>query len=426
MTDINERAAEVHAAFLIRWPATGELDTGLAYHTNAQFDGVPLIADVALATLDAPESVGDEVHPFAMQLVMQVGDSVNDKLTARVASMPSCTRPMTLVSVRLLLPDLGLIYNPESGRRGDPRMHSLLADTILDAASGALNDLGRRTPHRITGPISLGDLVGSGVIRVVMRSVPDEAFFLQLTAMPPLGSFASNAAGVSLDKLYSDPPFVLLSNRAESDRRLMVWFRRYALRSARGEWAEAVVATEAALEQFVAHVLDCILIDHGWKIQDFETRAMPNNAKSNLGALRQHLKWSNAIWKQIDADFRKIWMTRNSAIHQAANIGQRDLMEAHNAHVRIAASIRAAVTKPEVTHAHPITTWFIADREDVLNNLGSADVRVLDQLINAHSNIFDIRSLNSVIAENVAATGGPSKCWSSGEGPAFPTAFIIP
>ena len=177
-----------------------------------------------------------------------------------------------------------------------------LTDEILHLATLALGDV---APEHTYGQLAYADLVGAGVLRL---SDPDgHPVDLPILPRPQLGSWQPGSdADVKADKEQEEVRAVFGDLR--SSRRLLAWSSRFALRRARGEWAEAIVALKAAVEAAMWAILEGVLIDYGWESTDLTGKDVPGNAKAAIAALQSHL---GGNWTLVRDDFAALWVLRN-------------------------------------------------------------------------------------------------------------------
>lgn len=197
-------------------------------------------------------------------------------------------------------------------RMGSDLLQAALDSNHLDDADGSS-----------IGPLSAGDLVGCGIIEV--RDWTGELVHFPLVPLPQLGAWGVHSPSPDWSPLR-DQEAPSLDFASDHLRRVSVWRLRYQRHRNRGEWAEAVVALEASLEQYLWFQLELILIEHGFSREDILDEAKHMNASLVIAHLQHHIGGSAHLWREImERKFGVIWSTRNQAIHAAAEISLRDL-----------------------------------------------------------------------------------------------------
>ncbi|MGW1688523.1 hypothetical protein ACWCPO_28665 [Streptomyces albidoflavus] len=317
--------------------------------------------------------------------------------------------PESLVYVRTVLPDWSDLYVPDPV--GAPVANDVRFDDLYDCIRHAVSE-GMRiatigTEH-IDGPICHADLVGDGLIRLSPR-IADEPFYVRLPSAATLGSLSAERDGQEVSESMEVEMAQGEANGTLAKRRLFSWMGRSTLRAARGEWAEAIVADEAALEGYFHHIPTGILVDHGWKESDFIRREIDKaHMKSKMNIIIHHLKGNGQ--KLLDPhDF--VWSARNAVVHRGDRATRSMCDDVHNRAADAMAWVQERLRDRRMARQYPLASWLALYggaplREDIRS--------VLHSFANG-PNGADLSQANDVWGRDVRdRTTSPIACWVPG------------
>jgi len=379
------------AAFAIRWSCTSD---GVEMDLVDQFDGSQVRAHVVSVTsLNAPiEPVEFTALPEVGQALRTVIPDLPDLLQESSVAQPLS---LILVTLRFERPLVTLVVD-EPTRTVSYSGLSTRVDFILAVGSRALTEW---SDGRAAGPICRGNLMGSGIL--VPEPVAGDRLALPIFQHPDLGCWspATTAPTQSGDHVYGPVP--------ASVKRLNMWSERFALRRARGEWAEAVVALQAAQEQYLDSVARTLLIDHGWVRADFEASPdLLNNRRKPLAIMQHHL---GGNWEKVRDDQDAIWEARNATIHHAEPANEKMLDELIDRTHSLFEHLEIRFSLPEIAKTHPLTCSMLASDHAVLM-LGEEVARFLSVELDQHP-LEDVVDLaDYLIFPPRAVTDTPETC----------------
>lgn len=383
---------EFRAAFAIRWDPLGDHEQARLRDTTGRLGMIPIAAEVGVAVIRVAAMPNDGLMAIPEVLESLNGFRIADELAS--ADEPD---PLCLVTVRghaeSSINDVISSGDHEDVIHWDGLLR--LTDEILHLAS---NVLGSLAGGHAMGPLAYGDLVGAGVLRL---GDPEAEFMdLPLLSRPQLGSWRPSAPS---DEVGEPVRMNLLSGR-----RLLRWSSRFDLRFARGEWAEAVVACEAASEAGMWAILDALLIDHGWSSSDLEGADVPGNAKTLIAALQAHL---GGNWTLVRDDLAELWKLRNLALHRSEYIEEADANRARNLAGSITRMVNQRLRDPTVARRHPAATYlYNAESAEVLGI--SHRGRIAEAVVGV--SVHDVRYLNDASGRGPRLTQRANECPAHG------------
>jgi len=353
------------AAFAIRWSCARD---GVEMDLVDQFDGSQVTAHVVSVTsLDAPvEPVEFTALPEVGRALRTVIPDLPDLLQESPVAQPLS---LILVTLRFEQPLTTLVVD-EPTRTVSYSGLSTLVDFILAVGSRALTEW---SDGRAAGPICRGNLMGSGIL--VPEPIAGDRLALPIFQHPDLGCWspATPAPTQSGDHIYGPVP--------ASVKRLNMWSERFALRRARGEWAEAVVALQAAQEQYLDSIARTLLIDHGWVRTDFEASPdILNNRRKPLAIMQQHL---GGNWEKVRDDQDAIWEARNASIHHAGPANEKMLDELIDRTHSLFEHLEIRFSLPAIAKTHPLTCTLLAP-EHAVKMLGKEVATFLSRELDRH------------------------------------------
>ncbi|MGW6472370.1 hypothetical protein [Streptomyces nigra] len=416
MTDTEahvDLSAEVYACCEIPWAATTVEGNYYSVQVNTHFGNEHVPAIVALTTLSPGIGFGEGINPGAYEGTVRLfGDEHPDWIDEAAFGVPDVLPPRTSVSLKLTLPDWSQLYLPDENGQPikNPPVFEDFYDCILFAINQALFSAAEDGPI-LAGPISHGDLIGDGLIRI-NPVISNEPFYVRLPATSPLGSYSSEREGfpalsakAGLEVAYSE-----LSSSVPV-RRLFSWMRRSVLRAHRKEWAEAIVAQQAALEDWMHHLVCGIAADHGYTSMEFASAGFEEkNAAETFGILSSHLGGDPTAASNAQ---KTVWRNRNSVVHRGERATEALFREAYNAALFLQDWSRERLLIPEVARRHPITSWILhhddaplipAARLAIAEIIQKADIVSLPM-------VNDQRPLNIFPPRNIRR---PGECWGKG------------
>lgn len=418
--------AEVSAAFVIRLE-TFEEAPPRQYAVGGVFGTERMTAGVSFETIVGAPS--EEWIAAEVSIAVGLDGAAPDWFKG--VCIPSVSPgPLTLVTVALSPIDLRSVWSVSEGAGVKDKHKTFdLYATILDCASKALAlafsrvDVAQGGWHATAGPISHGDLVGEGLLRIFVPET-DENWYQRLPSRAPLGSKRLAIQDV-LDEGIEGPVsnevelHLNLSGAVDSSRRLGAWLARSQLRFSRGEWPEAVVAIEASCERLIWHLLELVLLDHGWRAENFKNLdSQKMAARSALRCLHGHFGGRSEEWDQAEGAFELIFQTRNEVVHRGREIVQEQVERVDEARVSLARFLEERYRTPTVARRHPLLVTVTLGREIAGQLLGSSALpdRILESS-NSQSMLRDLRHLHDERATGVPAPSPGEKasmCWPSG------------
>ncbi len=406
-------SAEVYACCEIPWAATTVEGNYLSVQVNTHFGDMHVPAIVALVTLSAGSGFGENINPHAYEGTVELFEDERPDWIDQVGIDPhGALSPRTRVSIKFILPDWSELYT--INENGQPLANKSTFEDLYECVLFAIN----RALHSITedenvtvGPISHGDLIGDGMMRI-NPVISNEPFHVRLPSTAPLGSYSSGREGLSA---LSASDGLELSHYGLSSsapvRRLFSWMQRSVLRAQRREWAEAIIAQQAALEDWMHHLVCGIAADHGFTSSEFSAAGFEDkNAAETFGILASHLGGDPT---PASIDQKTVWRIRNSVVHRGERATERLFSEARRSALSLQDWSRDRLLMPEIARRHPITSWIIHHDQAPLPS--STQVAIAELLkgdqITSLPIVNDRRSLDVFPPRN---TSRPSECWGKG------------
>lgn len=340
-TDGSTLVGSIVAAFVIRWTCGRE--DGVSLDLVDRFEGSFVRAHAASMPLEggAPEQ----------QLEYAVLSAVPRALRTAIPDLhdlleeSDTVQPLSLIAVSLSFnePLDSLLTNSSVSWR---RL-SVITDLVLHIASRALKEWSLGRPM---GPLSRGNLVGSGLL-VPCGTDGTALISLPIFQHPDLGSWSpALPAPTESDSVLRALPANI--------RRLYMWSDRYDLRRARGEWSDAVVALQAAQEQFVHSLAQTLLSDHGWRRSDIEaSNGSLSNHMQTLSLIQHHL---GGDWKTVRSDQQVIWSARNAVIHGAEAVDEEGLKALSTKQQSFFELLQSRLSLAQIARTHPVTCTLFA------------------------------------------------------------------
>ncbi|MEU6001561.1 hypothetical protein ABZ837_27510 [Streptomyces sp. NPDC047197] len=416
MTNVEEHvdlSAEVYACCEIPWAATTVEGNYYSVQVNTHFGNVHVLAIVAMTTMSPGTGFGEGINPRAYEGTVELfGDEKPEWIDKVKFCAPDALPPRTSVSLKFTLPDWSQLYLPdEEGQPvANPQVFEDFYECILFAINQALFSAADDGPI-LAGPISHGDLIGDGLVRL-NPAISNEPFYVRLPATSPLGSYSSERDGHPA--ISAEAGLKLVHSQLSSAapvRRLFSWMRRSVLRAHRKEWAEAIVAQQAALEDWMHHLVCGIAADHGYTSTEFASAGFEEkNAAEVFGILSSHLGGDPTAASNAQ---KTVWRTRNSVVHRGERATESLFLEAYNAALFLQGWSKERLLIPEVARRHPITCWILHHDDSPL----APDVRdAIEKMIQKP----DVVSLPMVNDQRPLAIfpprnlRRPSECWGKG------------
>ncbi|MGW8398219.1 hypothetical protein ACWGLP_16245 [Streptomyces lydicus] len=406
-------SAEVYACCEIPWAATTTEGNYYSVQVNTHFGNAHVPAIVAMTTMSPGSGFGEGISPRAYEgTVTLFGDEKPEWFDRAEFCTPEALPPRTSVSLKFTLPDWSKLYLPDENGQpvANPPVFEDFYDCILFAINQALFSAVEDDPIRV-GPISHGDLIGDGLVRL-NPAISNEPFYVRLPATSPLGSFSSGRDGhpaLSADSSLEVSHYEVSSS--EPARRLFSWMRRSVLRAHRKEWAEAIVAQQAALEDWMHYLVCGIAADHGYTSTEFASAGFEDkNAAETFGILSAHLGGDPTPPSKAQ---KTVWRNRNLVVHRGERATEALFEEARNAALFLQDWSRERLLAPDIARRHPITSWIIHhDNTPLSATTKSAIKELLEQSeVTSLPMINDQRTLEVFPARNISR---PATCWGKG------------
>ncbi|MFJ4687095.1 hypothetical protein [Streptomyces sp. NPDC088789] len=406
-------SAEVYACCEILWAATTIESNYYSVHVNTHFGDAHVPAIVAMTTLSSGVGFGEGINPRAYEGTVELfGDEKPEWTDRSTFCAPDAQPPRTSVSLKFMLPDWSELYLPDENGQpvANPPIFEEFYDCILFAINQALFSAAKDGPIHV-GPISHGDLIGDGLIRL-NPAISNEPFYVRLPSTSPLGSYSSGLEGhpaLSADTGLEASYYELGSSVPV--RRLFSWMRRSVLRAHRKEWAEAIVAQQAALEDWMHHLVCGIAADHGYTSAEFTSAGFgEKNAAETFGILSSHLGGDPTPASNAQ---KTVWRNRNSVVHRGERATEALFQEAYAAALFVQDWSQERLLMPEVARRHPITAWILHHEDTPLPTQAKTEIEKLLRESNPDSlpMVNDQRPLTIFPPRNIRR---PSECWVRG------------
>ncbi|MFC8779716.1 hypothetical protein ACFYY9_11185 [Streptomyces nigra] len=403
-------SAEVYACCEIPWAATAIEGNYYSAQVDTHFGNEHVPAIVAMTTMSPGTGFGDGINPRAYEgTVSLFGDDRPEWTETATFCSPDAVSPRTSISLKFTLPDWTHLYLPDEDGQpvANPPIFEDLYDCILFAINQALFSATEDGPF-LVGPISHGDLIGDGLVRI-NPAVSNEPFYVRLPATSPLGSYSSGREGHPAQSAETglEVTHYELSSSVTT-RRLFSWMRRSILRAHRREWAEAIVAQQAALEDWMHHLVCGIAADHGYTSTEFASAGFEDkNAAESFGILSSHLGGDPTAASNAQ---KTVWRNRNSVVHRGERATGALFEEAYNAALLLQDWSKERLLIPDVARRHPITSWILHHEDAPLpTSTKSAISDLLKRTAPASlPMVNDQRPLTAFPPRNIRR---PSECW---------------
>ncbi|MEU0524592.1 hypothetical protein [Streptomyces niveus] len=406
-------SAEVYACCEIPWAATTIEGNYYSVQVNTHFGDEHVAAIVAMTTMSPGTGFGEGINPRAFEgTVMLFGDEKPEWTDRSEFSTPDAQLPRTSVSLTFTLPDWSQLYLPDKDGKpvANDSVFEEFYDCILFAINQALFSAVEDGPIFV-GPISHGDIIGDGLVRL-NPAISNEPFYVRLPASSPLGSYSSQREGYPA--LSADPGLEFSYYELGSSvavRRLFSWMRRSVLRAHRREWAEAIVAQQAALEDWMHYLVCGIAADHGFTSAEFASAGFEEkNAAETFGILSSHLGGNPTVASNAQ---KTVWRNRNSVVHRGDRATEALFKETYNAALSLQDWSKERLLIPEIAGRHPMTSWILHHEDAPLSlqvKTAVAELLEQDDLVSLPV-VNDRRLLTGFPPRNIRR---PSDCWGKG------------
>ncbi|MFD9571459.1 hypothetical protein ACFWBI_16585 [Streptomyces sp. NPDC059982] len=401
--------AEVYACCEIPWAATTSAGNYFSVQVNTHFGDTQILAMVVMMTMSSGSGFGEGINPRAREGTVELfNDETPDWMNEVGFGIQGAEPPRSSVSLKLILPDWSNLYVADDIGRPvkNPPAFEDLYDCILFAINQAIHSIVEDGPMRV-GPISHGDLIGDGIIRL-NPAISNEPFYVKLPSTNPLGSYSSGREGLppALEGGLHMPHYDL--SATEPVRRLFSWMRRSVLRAHRKEWAEAIVAQQASLEDWMHYLMCGIAADHGFTSAEFSVAGFENkNAAETFGILSSHLGGNS---EPASTAQKQVWRNRNAVVHRGERATETLYEEAYTATLFVQQWTRDRLLLPDVARRHPITSWIIHHDDAPLPEAARTSIAELLRVTSPTSLpvVNNHRSLEDFPTRN---TSRPSECW---------------
>ncbi|WP_159031167.1 hypothetical protein [Streptomyces acidiscabies] len=405
-------SAEVYACCEIPWAATTVEENYFAVEVNTHFGDAWVSAMAVMVTMATGDGFGEGLNSRAYEGTVGLFEEEMPDWMPKVGFCDTNAQPpKTSISLKFMLPDWSGLYAADGNGQPvkNPRAFEDLYECILFAINQAIYSIVEDESVRV-GPLCHGDLIGDGIIRI-NPTISNEPFYVKLPATTPLGAFNSGKVGYSPD-LNGDmemPQYPLSS--AEPVRRLFSWMRRSVLRAQRKEWAEAIVAQQASLEDWMHYLMCGIAADHGFTSSEFsEAGFEEKNAAETFGILASHLGGNSEMASRAQ---KRVWKNRNAVVHRGERGTESLYEEAYTAAMVVQNWTRDRLITPDVARRHPITSWIIHHDDTPLPDRARTAIAELLRPGSLASlpAVNDGRSLAEFPVRNISR---PSDCWGKG------------
>ncbi|MEU3185939.1 hypothetical protein ABZ707_17310 [Streptomyces sp. NPDC006923] len=418
MKEERDLSCEVWACAVIPWAATREGDRIFSAVVGTHFGDSVIQAEVTFLTLNDGRAYTG-INPHSYEGTVVTHEEPRPSWTHEADFMDlSAGPPESRVYIKTVLPDWSDLYVPDS--LGDPVANEVRFDDLYDCILHAVNE-GMRTAtvatEHVAGPMCHADLVGDGLIRLNPR-ISNEPFYVRLPSAPTLGSVSAEQDGQEISEDMEFDMTQGAANGALAKRRLFSWMGRSTLRAARGEWAEAIVADEAALEGYFHHIATGILVDHGWKESDFTRHGIDQApVRSKVNVIIHHLKGNGQQLRDLH-DF--VWSARNAVVHRGDRATRTMCYDVHNKAADAMSWVQERLRDRGVARRHPLASWLaLYDgaplHEDVRQLLHSFANRPADADLSKANDLWD-REVQDRTTSSIA-------CWKPGADLRFETLY---
>lgn len=418
MKEERDLSCEVWACAVIPWAATREGGRTFSAVVGTHFGDSAIWAEVTFLTLNDGRAYAG-ISPHSYEGTVEVHDEPRPSWTYEADFMDlSAGPPESRVYVRTVLPDWSDLYVPDSD--GAPVANEVRFDDLYDCILHAVNEGMRMATigtENIAGPICHADLVGDGLIRLNPK-ISNEPFYVRLPSAAALGSLSAGQDGQEVSEGMKFEMVQGEANGTLAKRRLFSWMGRSTLRAARGEWAEAIVADEAALEGYFHHIATGILVDHGWKESDFIRHEIDKaHMKNKVNVIIHHLKGNGQQLRDLH-DF--VWSARNAVVHRGDRATRTMCYNVHNKAADAMTWVQERLRDRRIARQHPLASWLALYDDAPLPE----DIRrVLHSFANRPTDA-DLSKVNDVWDREVRGrTTSPIACWSSGADLRFETLY---
>lgn len=310
-------------------------------------------------------------------------------------------RPLSVLSVHMEGVPLGDVFGVDNDGCKTLSLGSFgkLADMILLTGSEVLHELTQGSadawipPEVGVGNLTQGDLVGAAVVQVALPW-EREPLVLPISPCAPLGVWGAAVPKTVTDSASVD---ILQAGSTDSSRRLSVWIKRVQRHQALGQFSEAVVALEAAAEQWLRFMIDVTMVEHGFKAAQIEAMAVATNARMLHSGLQAHFGGNAGEWRNAYHDsFKPLWELRNRAIHSAVELSHDDFINAIFWKREYCTAVGELITRSSTRHDLAkcvIDEGFEREvpktLQNVLSELGHRDFRACNDLV---QNSFEFHS----------------------------------
>ncbi|MEU6398623.1 hypothetical protein ABZ867_16835 [Streptomyces cinnamoneus] len=412
-------SAEVYVCCEIPWASTTIQGNYFAAQVNTHFGDKQIPAMVTVTTLDPGSGFGEGINPYAyMGAGGRFDEEPPDWMMQVGFGEPDASPPRSSVSLKIQLPDWTGLYVIDE--HGDPLRvtaeFEVLYECIIFAINQALYSIVEGEPIRV-GPLSHGDLIGNGIARIT-PAASNESFYVRLPSTTPLGSYNSGLEGhpAVSDEQLEMPNYEL--SASEPTRRLFSWMRRSMLRAHRKEWAEAIVAQQASLEDWMHYLICAVAADHGYTSTEFEAAGFEDkNAAETFGILAAHLGGDSSA---ASAAQKRVWKNRNSVVHRGERGTEALYEESYESTLFIQNWMHDRLLIPDIARRHPISSWVLHhDDSPLKDGVRDAVSSLLSmQGLTSLPTVNNLRPLDMFPARNIVR---PSTCW--GKNAKFPRPF---
>lgn len=402
----------VVAAFVVRWSAGRSKDATFDARMGTLYGAETVETYVICETLVPHDTATRKVGQPAVEVARSDGDELSTLLAQRFLHGGDSS-PLSVITVAAWMPPTvrGLWVETDDGCEPVPNEFSRFHRFLLDAAGQAMLAAVHEHSEDVTvGPLCLADLVGDGLVHFEFADV---AFQVVISSLPPLGSFGIDDDWNDGDLEQWNGPAISTSEFATiTMQRTTAWMDRGALRAARAEFTEAIVAYEAGTERIVWFAMELVLLDHGWtsKMIRKHDKATTKNVLANLQA---HLGGSSSDWLAARQAFDGLFNARNRLIHRGEEGDLGAMNAAIDAFAAVSDVIEAQAAKPEVLKRHPFLSYMFAP-DALATGLSTTTSERLGEILNAQP-LTDLTKLNDLVSfawRPSSDRANTNNCWT--------------
>ncbi|MFI1514167.1 hypothetical protein [Streptomyces griseoaurantiacus] len=171
------------------------------------------------------------------------------------------------------------------------------------------------------------------------------------------------------------------------------------------------MAQQAALEDWMHHLVCGIAADHGYTSTEFASAGFEEkNAAETFGILSSHLGGDPTFASNAQ---KTVWRIRNSVVHRGERATEALFLEAYTAALFLQDWSKERLLIPEVARRHPITSWILHHDDAPLARTARESIAEMMQQAGlvSLSKVNDQRSLTIFPPRNIRR---PGECWGKG------------